>query len=924
KKFGLGPAQDVTALIETENALTSARDHLDRLLAASPVMIFSCETEPDYLTTYISPNVLQCTGYSQGDFEHRRFWVDKVHPDDRDRVLAGLASLSEFSPQSHEYRFLHADGSYRWMRSQQSLVRDEAGEPIEIAGQLLDITESRRLTEEADGFFRVSLDLLCIRGTDGYFKRINPAFGETLGYTDAELLAEPIKTFMHREDVAPTDAVLAKLEARGGKIWFEDRWRCSDGSYRTFTWTAIAGQQPHVIYAIARDVTEEKERESELRRAKLLAEEANIAKSEFLANMSHEIRTPMNGVIGMTELTLETDLTDQQREYLLMVQASAGALLETINSILDFSKIEAGKMELEQIDFTLWETVTGALKPLALTARNKGIELLYDEGASVPERIRGDPGRLRQSLINLAGNAVKFTREGYVRLTVNREESDGDEIRLRFDVTDTGIGIPNHQLKDIFQSFKQVDGSMSRRFGGTGLGLAITSGLVDMMGGRIEVKSEEGKGTTFSFTATFAEALEPGHPSATPSGDLKGLRVITVDDHEANRRIIVEFSKRMGMEVTAASSGAEALQALDAAYRDGKPIDLALLDCHMPEMSGFELAEKIRADTRFRNLVMVAFTAAGRPGDGARCEELGIASYLLQPLAPAELRDALLLTLGMKHSADPQGKLITRHSLREARLSLNVLLAEDNRVNQQLAIHMLRRFGHKIQLATTGREALELWEKDRFDVILMDIQMPEMDGVEATSKIREREAARGTYTPIVAMTAHALVGDRERFLVAGMDDYISKPISRDRLREVLRGIRRMAPPAVEHPPEDPVSETDEAERSFDRGILMERTDSDWDLIRALVEVFESDRPKLLGEIEAALEDEDAEALERAAHTITGALGIFAAEPARARAHRLEMIAREGSVTEQRDQYHELRDAVIILEADLKRLVQEAP
>ena len=511
-----------------------------------------------------------------------------------------------------------------------------------------------------------------------------------------------------------------------------------------------------------------------------------------------------------------------------------------------------------------------------------------------------------------------------MRLTVNREESDGDEIRLRFDVTDTGIGIPNHQLKDIFQSFKQVDGSMSRRFGGTGLGLAITSGLVDMMGGRIEVKSEEGKGTTFSFTATFAEALEPGHPSATPSDDLKGLRVITVDDHEANRRIIVEFAKRMGMEVTAASSGAEALQALDAAYRDGKPIDLALLDCHMPEMSGFELAEKIRADTRFRNLVMVAFTAAGRPGDGARCEELGIASYLLQPLAPAELRDALLLTLGMKHSADPQGKLITRHSLREARLSLNVLLAEDNRVNQQLAIHMLRRFGHKIQLATTGREALELWEKDRFDVILMDIQMPEMDGVEATSKIREREAARGTYTPIVAMTAHALVGDRERFLVAGMDDYISKPISRDRLREVLRGIRRMAPPAVEHPPEDPVSETDEAERSFDRRILMERTDSDWDLIRALVEVFESDRPKLLGEIEAALEDEDAEALERAAHTITGALGIFAAEPARARAHRLEMIARDGSVTEQRDQYHELRDAVIILEADLKRLVQEAP
>jgi two-component system, sensor histidine kinase and response regulator len=376
------------------------------------------------------------------------------------------------------------------------------------------------------------------------------------------------------------------------------------------------------------------------------------------------------------------------------------------------------------------------------------------------------------------------------------------------------------------------------------------------------------------------------------------------------------------MEVTAASSGSEALQALDRAYREGAPIDLALLDCHMPEMSGFELAERIRADKRFHDLVVVALTAEGRPGDGTRCEELGIASYLLKPLAPAELRDALLLTLEKGAGARKRGELVTRHSLREARLSLNILLAEDNRVNQRLATHLLERFGHKVHLATTGKKVLQALEKDHFDVILMDIQMPDMDGVEATAKIRERETQHGTYIPIVAMTAHAAVGDRERFLAAGMDDYISKPISRDRLREVLRGIRCTTSPEVEASPNDPAGKANGSERSYDRDVLMRRTESDVDLIRTLVEVFESDRPNLLGNIEAALEQDDAQALERAAHTIKGALGVFGAEPARARAERLEVTGREGSVAEGRNQYPELREAVLGLEVELKKLVVE--
>ncbi|MDA0330254.1 MAG: response regulator [Gemmatimonadetes bacterium] len=920
-KFVLGHAQDVTALVESDNELRAARDHLDRVLAASPAVTYSSEAKPDYLTTYISPNVVQQTGYSQDDFKRRGFWIDKIHPDDRADVLEGLKRLLEFGDSRHEYRFLHADGDYRWMVGEQRLVRNDLGDPIAIAGQWIDRTESKRLTDDVDRFFRVSLDLLCIRSTDGFFKRINPAFGEVLGYPDQELLDRPIRDFMHPDDVEPTDQLLASLGSGGTKVSFDDRWRCSDGSYRTFSWSAIASEVDGLVYAVARDVTQSLLRAEELRRAKKMADEASRAKSEFLANMSHEIRTPMNGVIGMTELTLETNLTDQQREYLQMVHASAGALLDTINSILDFSKIEAGKMELEQIDFTLWETVTGALKPLALRARNKGVELLYDEGPDVPERLRGDPGRLRQALVNLAGNAVKFTQAGSVRLTVHRADSEGDEVRLRFDVKDTGIGIPADKLDHIFLSFNQVDGSMSRRFGGTGLGLAITSGIVKMMGGQVSVTSDPGAGSTFSFTAAFDRAIET-HPAARPKGDLRGLKVLTVDDHAANRVILVEFAKRMGMEVVSAASGAEALDALDAAYRNGTAIDLALLDCHMPEMGGFQLAEKIRNDARFRDLVLIALTAAGQPGDGARCEELGIASYLLKPLAPSELRDAILLTLENAPKAKEKGRLVTRHSLREARLSLNILLAEDNRVNQALAIHMLERFGHRVHLATNGREVLEVLEKEPFDVILMDIQMPEMDGLEATAKIREREAKDGTFIPIVAMTAHAMVGDRDRFLDAGMNDYVSKPINRDRLQEVLRGIGRTQPPPEVAPPEDAIAEADKAERSYDRAILMERMDHDMDLIRALVDVFASDRDKLLGELEGALDGGDAEALERAAHTIKGALGVFGAEPARARAERLEHIGRDGSIEDGRAQYPELRHAVLTLESDLRDLVVE--
>ena len=792
------------------------------------------------------------------------------------------------------------------------------------------------LDGEKDGFFSLALDLLCIRGADGFFKQINPAFTSVLGRSREELLSRPIRDFVHPDDVRATEQAIATVVAGGGRTHFEDRWICADGSERTLAWWAIVAADGEHIYAIARDVTSEKQPGAELGEAKRLAEEADIARSAFLARMSHEIRTPLNGIIGMTELALDTRLTAEQREYLEMVHGSAGALLETINDILDFSKIDAGKLELERFEFPLWETVTSALRPLSLMARSKGIDLVYSEGSGIPERVMGDPGRLRQTLINLVGNAVKFTESGAVTVTIGRAQKSAapGEVALRFAVADTGIGIPADKLDHIFGSFNQVDSSMTRRFGGTGLGLTIAAGIVDSMGGTMSVESEEGLGSTFTFEATFGEADAHGQPMGHGPDELNGLRVLAVDVADANLRVMVDLLERKKMVVTVATSAAEALAALDVAYRDAEPIDLMVFDCHMRGAGGFELAAKVRDDERFEDLVLVAVTSEERPGDGALCQELGIASYLLRPLAPSELRDALLLSVRGAASGADHRELVTRHSLSGDRRALRVLLAEDNQVNQRLAMRLLERLGHRFRLAATGGEVLGAHAEQDFDVILMDIQMPEMDGVEATRRIRAREAEGRARTPIIAITAHAMAGDRERFLAAGMDDYISKPIDRHRLRAVLRTIARTA---IDRPAEASAAlgavqgeerdDPDEGPRekpssTFDRGVLLKHTDGDVELIRTLVGVFENDHRTLLANVASAAERAEMEDLYRAAHTIKGALGVFGAFPAASHAEAIERAARDGSIEDGPARYAELDTLVLDLMEDLRRFADE--
>jgi PAS domain S-box-containing protein len=984
---------------------------------------------------------------------------------------------------------------------------------LELRKSVTDLSQAideRRLTEdEIDQLFELSLDMICVVGLDGYFKRINPAWEKTLGIPAKELLSKPYIEFVHPDDRAATIEEASRLGKGSLTFSFENRYRCADGTYIWLLWNATPSRNYKLIIALARDITLRKRAErrlaagyavtrvladaatleeaapliimsicqalgweigsmwlvneegtamrcvqlwhppalefpsfewatrefayqkgvgipgrawetcepvwmpevprhgnfprasfaakeglnsgfafpirigervvgavefysreirkpetellemfdsigsqvgqfivrrraetelklyadnleaarqaqeedarrlaqlvKELEIAKRKAEEATRSKSEFLANMSHEIRTPMNAIIGMTELTLDTKLTPEQREYLRTVKTSAGSLLNLINDILDFSKAEAKKLELDHVRFSLRETLEDTMKVLAIRAQQKGIELVCHIAPGVHDALIGDPERLRRIVVNLVGNAIKFTERGEVVLHGEIESESRDDVVLHFSVTDTGIGIPPEQRPRIFEAFTQADTSTTRKYGGTGLGLSISKQLTELMGGRIWLESEPGRGSIFHFTARFdREKRAPESPRKLEPVKLRDLPVLLVDDNATNRRILEEMIKNWRMKPVAAESGPGALEALRKARSGGNPFRLVLLDGHMPKMDGFEVASRIKKDRHLRHAEVILLTSAGQSEDLKRAREIGVAAALTKPVKQSELWDAIVTALHAPGRKRPRPAPPRRIS-QAARHRLRILVAEDNPVNQELVLHLLQRRGHSVIISETGREAVAAAEQHKFDLVLMDVQMPELNGLDATRQIREKEKASGAHLPIFAMTAHAMDGDRERCLEAGMDGYFAKPIDP---RTFLAAIESRALPT------ESVSgslDPSKSEGAFDEAALLARFDGNRKLLESLARTFQEDCPKMMARIRKSLQMRDTPGLAEAAHALKGSVGNFGASAAFDSAKRLEITTRQGALDGAWEMYASLEDDIARLLPGLEKL-----
>ncbi|MGH9713455.1 MAG: response regulator [Candidatus Acidiferrales bacterium] len=818
----------------------------------------------------------------------------------------------------------HRDTELLWARDELEVRVDERTRELQNEVSVRALAE-RKLAERT-AFLNSLIEncpvALLALDPDERVQTCNPAFEQIFGFRAQEVLGHSLANLITVPEQASEVETLNREMLSGRTLHMVTQHRRKEGTLvevEVFSVPLVLEGKLTGILRLYQDITERKKAEGALLRAKDAAEATTRAKSEFLANMSHEIRTPMNGIIGMTGLALDTELTSEQREYLTMVKTSADSLLKLINDILDFSKIEAGRFDLEAIDFALRQSVGETLKTLGLRAHEKGVELAWRVGADVPEFLSGDLSRLRQIVVNLIGNALKFTERGEVVLEVEKEDAADEALLLHFKVKDTGIGIAPEKQKLIFDAFTQADGSTTRKYGGTGLGLAITSQIVELMGGKIWLESELGRGSTFHFTARFgiAKGNSVKHAAADPQL-LSDSLVLIVDDNITNRIILTDTLMKWGMQVDAAESAEAALAILNHAAQSFRPFSVIITDLNMPLVDGFGLVEAIRENPVLAAIPILMISSSAQPSQRARSEELGIAAFLTKPVQPSELLDAVLnvRTAGAIEDTASEPPVHAQHGEGER---MKVLLTEDNAVNRILALKLLEKHGHTVVLAENGREALEALEREAVDLILMDVQMPVMDGLEAIAAIRKKEEGSGVHLPIVALTAHAMKGDRERCLAAGADEYLTKPI---KTPELMAAIERFQGAKASKDPQRVLPGTPDADSpvsSLDMADALERVEGDSELLEEISRIFAEECLKTMAALRRAVEASDTAAVGRLAHTLKGSASNVGARILAQTTAELESMARAGDLRGAQRQFKTVESEVSKLLVEMEKI-----
>jgi len=876
---------------------------------------------------WVNDSFTRIYGYVLDDIKGRKL-QDFLSGPEAEQVRVSDAQLAK-DGAGYKYEVIryNRSGTQYWLAIECRPIFDGEGELTGYIEIESDITE-QKLSEQSlregearkTAILESALDCIVTLDHDCNVLEFNPAAEMVFGYSRDQVIG---RRFI--DLILPPEAGVIELDAvrnmllQGQSSTLGRRLEFvamrADGTQFPAELTisvASLGDKPFFT-AYLRDITDRKRAEEDIHKAKLAAESANLAKSEFLANMSHEIRTPMNAIIGMTELALETGLTAEQREYLSVVKASSELLLTIINDILDFSKIEAGRLDVEAIPFSLREILGDTMKTLALQAHEKGLELAYEIAPETPDRVTGDPVRLRQIVINLVGNAVKFTERGEVVLRVTPESTIGDEVACHFTISDTGVGIPEDKQATIFAPFLQADTSTTRIYGGTGLGLTISARLVEMMNGRIWVESEPGKGSTFHFTIRFA--AQPAMQSV-PAADFKGMPVLVIEDHPVSRRILVDTLNQWHVNVEEAASGPSALEVLERARDARRPFRLVLLDGTLPGIESHAIAEHIRRDPGLAGGPVVMLNSTVRRDENGNCRDTAAFPCLTKPVKQAELLEAINSVFESPAPADSNVVTAAPAALRKIKQSLDILLIEDNPVNQKLAQHVLEKSGHKVVVADNGATALEILDRKSFDAVLMDVQMPRMDGIETTAAIRNKEKVTGGHIPIIALTAHAMTGDRERCLQAGMDGYVIKPIRPASLVEVIERLR-VTPAAI------PAAPVHSSASVLDRAMLLERLDGDMDLLNEIASLCVRDCGKLMAATQDAMVRRDSPRLTYLLHTLSGMFRNLSANSALEIVARLQALDLDKEAAKADATYAMLEHEVRSLETELVSFTEQA-